>query len=103
MTAPILRSASRPLSPELSALLLGLKPGQRIQITQTVRVGSQQWKATATGAFRDVQYLATGLTTERGDDDDVVIVTVHFTKDNGELSSIAVDEHTRVELAPARS
>jgi hypothetical protein len=98
MTAPTLRSATRPLSPELSALLLGLKPGQRIRITQTVRVGSQQWKTTVAGVFRDVQYLATGLTTDRGEDDDVVIVTVHFTKDNGELSSIAVDEHTKIEL-----
>jgi hypothetical protein len=31
-------------------------------------------------------------------EDDVVVVTVHFTKDNGELSSITVDEHTRVEV-----
>src|SRR5262249_3247218 len=98
MTGPTLRSATRPISPELSALLLALKPGQRIRVPQRVRVGRQQWTTTVKGVFRDLQYRATGLTTERGDDDDVVIVTVHFTKDNGELSSIAVDEHTKVEL-----
>jgi hypothetical protein len=93
-----LRSATRPIRPELSSLLQGLKPGQRIRITQAVRVGQKHWTTTVTGVFRDLQYLATGLTTERGEDDDVVIVTVHFTKDNGELSSIALDEHTRVEV-----
>jgi hypothetical protein len=98
MTGPTLRSATRPISPELSALLVALKPGQRIRLTQTVRVGRKQWTTTVNGVFRDLQYLATGLTTERGDDDDVVILTVHFTKDNGELSSIAVDELTKVEL-----
>lgn len=96
MTAPGLRSATRPLPAEQSALLQGLKPGQKIRITQRVRVGMKSWTATVTGAFREIQYLATGLTTERGEDDDVVVVTVHFTKDNGELSSIAVDEHTKI-------
>ena len=97
MSSPGLRSATRLLPAELSALLQGLKPGQQIRITQRVRVGQQVWTTTVTGAFRDVQFLATGLTTERGEDDDVVVVTVHFTKDNGELSSIAVDEHTQIE------
>ena len=99
MTAPSLRSATRPLPAELSNLLRAFQPGQRLKITQRVRVGRRQWTTTVQGVFRDVQYLATGLTTERGEDDDVVVVTVHFTKDNGELSSIAVDEYTVVERA----
>jgi hypothetical protein len=93
-----LRSATRPIDPALANLLQGLKPGQRIRVTQAMRVGARHWTATATGTFRDLAYLATGLTTERGTADDVVIATVHFTKDNGELSSIAVDEHTKVEV-----
>jgi hypothetical protein len=92
-----LPSATRPVSPALSALLRSLTPGQRIRITQTVRVGQEQWTTTTTGAFRDLRFLATGLSTQRVPDDDVVVVTVHFTKDNGELSSIAVDENTKVE------
>ena len=38
-----LRSSTRTINPELSALLRRLRPGQRIRITQTVRVGSQVW------------------------------------------------------------
>jgi hypothetical protein len=92
-----LPSATRPVSAELATLLRGLKVGQRIRVTQTVRVGYDQWDTTVEGTFRDVNYLATGLATERVPEDDIVVVTVHFTKDNGELSSVSLDERTRVE------
>jgi hypothetical protein len=86
--------------PELAALLRGLKPGQRIRITQKMRVGSTAaWEAHVEGVFRNVNFLATGLATERVPEDDIVVVSVHFTKDNGELSSITLDEHSRIELA----
>jgi len=91
-------SATRPINPELTALLRSLKRGDRIRITQTVRVGSQVWTTTTEGTFRGVNYLATGLATDRVRADDIVVVTVHFTKDNGELSSVALDEHSRIEL-----
>lgn len=98
MISPPLRSASRPLDPALVRLLQDLAPGQRIRITQAVRVGRQrQWTATVEGAFRNLNYLATGLTTERGDDDDLLVAVVHFTKPNGELSSITLDEHSKIE------
>jgi hypothetical protein len=51
----------------------------------------------AVGTFRGLRYLATGVTTERVAEDDVVVPTLHFTKDNGELSSISLDENTKVE------
>ncbi len=98
-TDPVLRSATRTISPELSSLLKALRPGQRIRITQTVRVGSTKtWPAVVEGSFRAVNYMLTGLSTERAPDDDVVIVVVHFTKDNGEMSSITLDDRTKVEV-----
>lgn len=97
MTASITSSTRRP-SPELSALLQGLKPGQKIRITQTVRVGRKLWTTTVTGTFREQNYLATGLSTHRVPQDDIVVAMVHFTKENGELSSITLDEHSKVEV-----
>jgi hypothetical protein len=94
-----LRSATRPINAELEALLERLRPGQKIKITQTVRVGQASWTTTTTGTFREVNYLVTGLSTDRVPADDIVVVAVHFTKENGELSSITLDEHSRVELA----
>ncbi len=100
MTQPAtLPSATRPVRPELAKLLRGLKLGQKIRVTQRVRVGSSgEWTMTVTGTFRDVQFLATGLATDRVPEDDIVVCTVHFTKDNGELSSVALDEHSQIEV-----
>ena len=95
--SPTIPSSTRPVNPALSALLRELQPGQRIKITQTVRVGLKQWTTTVTGRFRGVNFLATGLATHRVKEDDIVVVAVHFLKDNGELSSITIDEHTRIE------
>ena len=90
--------STRPVAPSMLALLEKLQPGQRIRITQMVRVGMQTWPAIVTGVFRHVDSLATGLATERYAPDDIVVPLVHFTKDNGELSSIALDEHSKIEV-----
>jgi hypothetical protein len=90
---------TRRLDPCLVELLQGLNPGQKIQITQTIRVGAKTWTVTTAGAFRSINYLATGVTTERVPEDDIVVPLIHFTKYNGELSSITIDENCRVELA----
>jgi hypothetical protein len=94
--------ATRPLRPEVVAVLQGLKPGQRIRVTQQVRVGMKVWTTTVVGTFRHVDSLATGLATERVPEDDIVVPIVHFTKDNQELSTIAVDENTRIEVVDDR-
>jgi hypothetical protein len=89
----------RRLDPATVEVLMGLKAGDRISITQTVRVGAKIWPATAAGAFRGVNYLATGVTTDRVAADDIVVPTVHFTKDNGELTSVALDENSKISRA----
>jgi hypothetical protein len=89
---------TRPIPPELKASVERLKPGQRIRITQTVRVGERTWTTTVEGVYRDVNYLVTGLSTQRVPEDDIVVPAVHFTKDNGELSSITLDEKTKIEI-----
>jgi hypothetical protein len=98
--AGIIPSATRPVNAQLSALLRSLKPGQRIRITQRVRVGNEAWDTTVTGKFRAMNFLQTGLATDRVKADDIVVVAVHFTKDNppGELSSVTLDENSRIEL-----
>ena len=94
-----IRLPTRRLDPALVALLKGLAVGDRITVAQTVRVGAKTWLAETAGAYRGVNYLATGLTTERVAQDDVVVPTVHFTKDNGELASISLDENTKIARA----
>ena len=87
------------LRPDLAAVLEQLKPGQRIRITQTVRVGMKIWHATVTGIFRELNSLVTGLATDRVPEDEIIVPILHFTKDpHGELSSVALDEHSKIEL-----
>jgi hypothetical protein len=89
-------SPTRRLSQQQIEVLRSLKPGERIRVVQIVRVGPRKWDAVAEGVFREINYLATGITTERVPEDDVITPMLHFAKNNGELSSIAVDENTVV-------
>jgi hypothetical protein len=89
---------SRPIRPDLLAVVEQLQPGQSIKITHLIRVGSKTWPAVITGTFRHVDSLATGLATDRDPHDDIIVPIVHFTKENGELSSVALDEHTKIEI-----
>lgn len=88
---------TRRLEPAFVDLLKGLKPGDRIKVTQTVRVGGRKWSAETLGAFRGLSYLSTGVTVDRVPEDDVIVPTVNFTKDNGELATISIDENTKIE------
>ena len=87
---------TRRLAPEFVELLRSLKPGDSIRIVQTIRVGARQWESRTDGVFREIAYLQTGITTERVKEDDLVVPIVRFTKPNGELSSISIDENTKV-------
>ena len=90
---------TRPIPTDVMATLEKLQPGQRIRITHRVKIGSTKtWTFTVEGAFRHVDSLATGLATDRLREDDIVIPVVHFTKDNKEMSSISVDEHTKIDV-----
>lgn len=91
---------TRPLRPDLVGVLNRLKPGDRIRITHIVRVGMKSWPVTVQGVFRHLDSLATGLATDRVPEDDIIVPIVHFTKENKELSSVALDENTQIEILP---
>jgi hypothetical protein len=95
-TPETITSATRRIHPEQIAILRGLQAGQKIKITQTVRVGKRKWTAEVSGVFRSINYLATGVTTDRIPEDDVIVPMLHFTKDNGELSSVGIDENSLI-------
>ena len=94
----LIQSSTRNLNPEISNTLNSLTKGQRIRVTLKLRVGSTAtWMAPVEGIFRHFNVLSTGIATDRIPEDDIVVVCVHFTKDNGELSSFTVDDHTKIE------
>src|SRR5690242_21224131 len=73
-----------------------IRPPPRSTLFPYTTLFRSQWQTTVLGTFRKVNYLQTGLATHRVREDDIIVPTVHFTKDNGELSSIALrsEEHT---------
>jgi hypothetical protein len=88
---------SRRLDPALVDLLKSLKPGDKLQVVQTVRVGAKIWTTESTGVFRGLSYLSTGVTTDRVPEDDIVVPTVHFIKEpKQELTSISLDENSKI-------
>jgi len=90
---------TRPIPADVMATVETLQPGQRIRITQGVKVGSTKtWTFTVEGVFRHADSLATGLATDRLRVDDIVIPVIHFTKDNEEMSSVTVDERTKIDV-----
>ena len=95
-----LLSSTRPIRTELADLLRSLKPGQKIRIRQTVRINCRRTWPTQdiVGTFRGVNFLATGLSTSRVPEDDIVVVAVHFAKENGELSSVTLDDSSHIEI-----
>ena len=98
MTPTDLPFTTGTIRPDLADVLRRLHPGQRLRITQTVRVGGKTWTAVVTGTFRKLSSLATGLATDRVPRDDVIVPTVHITKDNQELTSLALDENSRIDI-----
>jgi hypothetical protein len=88
---------TRRLDPALLGILRSLAVGDRIRMIRSVRVGSQRWVTTTAGSFRGIAYLNTGITTERVREDDLVVPVLQFTKSNGELSSVTIDEHLAIE------
>lgn len=94
----LIQSSTRALNPEISKTLKSLKKGERIRVTLRLRVGSSAtWMAPIEGTFSHFNFLSTGIATDRIPEDDIVVVCVHFTKDNGELSSFTVDDNTKIE------
>jgi hypothetical protein len=92
---------TRRLSESTLETIRALKPGDKLRITQQVRVGAKRWQAIADGTFRGVTYLSTGITTDRIPEDDIIVPLIQFTKTNGELASVSLDENTQLERLPA--
>lgn len=94
---------TRRIDPAQVDLLKSLQAGDAIRLTQTVRVGSRKWQTVTEGTYRGVNYLATGITTDRVPEDDIIVPTVHFEKKNGELASISLDEYSLIERVGAKA
>ena len=77
-----------------------LQPGQRVRITQRVKVGLKIWQTEVTGVVERTERRRNGLHVKRNFDDRAYADLILLKKDGGvaEETTVALDEFTHVEL-----
>jgi hypothetical protein len=78
-----------------------LKPGDRVKITQRVKVGMKVWTTTVTGTVERTERRREGLNVLRNFDDKAFADLIVLRKDGSaaEETTVALDEYTRIESA----
>ena len=75
-----------------------LKPGQRIRVVQTIARREGDWRGDTQGVIVEVEQEPTGSWYAHGRDDKHWLRRVRLRKDDGELTTLTLDQHSEVEL-----
>ena len=87
---------------ESRALYEDLQPGDRVEVIHDVTVGSSgAWKTTTTGRVLRRERRRHGLHFRRHADDKVYSDVLILARDNGELTTVTMDEFTRLKRLEA--
>lgn len=73
-----------------------LQPGDRVEIAHDVKVGFKTWTSLTTGIVERVERRRHGLHYRRNLDDKVFSDLIVLRRDNGELTTLTVDEFTQL-------
>ena len=75
-----------------------LKPGQRIRLFQEIDRREGNWTHEVVGTVLSVQSEPTGSWHAGGKNDKLWLNRIRLRKEDGEITSVVVDQHTRVEV-----
>jgi hypothetical protein len=76
-------------------LFTELKPGDRVEVAHQVKVGSSKtWMTNTTGTVVNTERRRQGLHFRRALDDKVFADMIKLKRDDGELTTITMDEFT---------
>ena len=81
---------------ESRRLFADLKPGDRIEAVHTVIVGSPRGQTTKAGTVVRIERRRHGLHFRRNYDDKVYSDIIILTRPDGELTTVTMDEFTRL-------
>ena len=74
-----------------------LKPGDRVEVVHEVKVGSSKtWSTTTVGTVKHIERRRQGLHFRRNPDDKVFADMIVLVRDDGEETTITMDEFTRL-------
>jgi hypothetical protein len=90
--------AATPTSPqqqqETRRTFEALNPGDRIEVSHLITIGPQTWTATSIGAVVRTERGRHGLHFRRNFDDKVFSDFIQLRREDGELTTVALDEFT---------
>jgi hypothetical protein len=71
-----------------------LKPGDRLEVQHVVTIGPKTWTTTSVGTVVRTERARHGLHFRRNIDDKVFSDVILLCRDDGELTTVALDEFT---------
>ena len=78
-----------------------LAPGDRVEVVHTVIVGMQRWTTTTRGKVVHTERRRHGLHFRRNRDDKVYSDVIVLERDDGELTTVTMDEFTTLRRLPS--
>lgn len=75
-----------------------LKPGQLIRVTQQVDRREGNWQSQTMGTVLEYRPEPTGSWHAHGKDDKLWLNRIRLRKPDGEITTIVIDQYTRVEI-----
>ena len=87
-------------SPASSVLFAALKPGDRVEVGHVVTIGSSaEWSTRTVGTVVRNERRRHGLHFRRNPDDKVYSDVIMVARDDGELTTVTMDEFTKLPAA----
>ena len=80
-----------------------LQPGDQVELTHEVKVGFKTWATTTSGEVVHVQRRRHGLHHQRNFDDKAFSDVIVLKREDGELTTVTLDEFSRLKKIEATS
>jgi ribosomal protein L34 len=80
-----------------------LRPGDKIEVKHEVKVGFRKWMTTTTGEVVRMERRRHGLHFMRNHDDKVFSDSIVLRKDDGELTTVTVDDFSEIRVLKGAS
>ncbi len=78
-----------------------LQPGDRVEVEHVVKVGFRSWKTQTVGTVQSTERRRHSLHYNRNFDDKVFSDTIQLKRDDGELTTVAMDEFSALKKLPS--
>lgn len=82
--------------PQMRQLYVELNPGDRVEVEHEVKVGLKVWTVTTVGTVVEKHRRRHSLHFKRNVDDKVWSDVLILRRDDGELTTVTIDEFTRI-------